>query len=289
MYKRGNNIKKNIKEIILFIFLCSLSAGMIIYSGSSDVSFKPEKLGLDFISMLQRGAVYAGNFFSGMINSVSELKTLRKEYDKLLEEINSCRCHERDFLELKKENEELRKQLGFAQKLDIEKVPAVIIGGKVNNFFRTIIIDQGSEKGIENNMPVVAFVDGFQSLVGKVTKTGRYSSIVKPITDSTLYIPAKLQNIRYDGIVQGNKEGIESNVVMNYLKKSSVNKIMYGDIVITSGMGGVYPKGIYIGRIKNIASKDYKTYLDIAIEPFVDFEKLEYVFVLKTEGKNVEN
>ena len=121
-------------------------------------------------------------------------------------------------------------------------------------------------------------MDGYQSLVGKVVEVGALSSVVKPITDSTLYVPAVLQKFRYRGLVNG--------LVMDFVSREASSRIGCGDLVVTSGFNGSYPENIYIGKVKSISGKEYETSLRLEIEPFVDFFRLEYVFVLAGEGKN---
>jgi len=70
---------------------------------------------------------------------------------------------------------------------------------------------------------------------------------------------------------------------MSYVNKNGKERISYGDIVITSGMKSIFPKGIYIGRVRSISAREYETSLQLEIEPTVDFSRLEYVFILKQD------
>jgi rod shape-determining protein MreC len=102
---------------------------------------------------------------------------------------------------------------------------------------------------------------------------------VQPILDPNCYVAARLQNTRYEGLVSGAGAG-QNLVTMSYVPKRARDEIKYGDLVITSGMSSIYPKGIYVGRIRGIGAKEWETSLDLTIEPIVDFSTLEYVFVI---------
>lgn len=275
---KGLSFRKHKKDFFTFFILVALSIGMLVYTAFSEISFKPKQVGLDFFSLFQRGLVSTGKFFSQTAGSISELRNLKKEYNTLLKEYSEYQQMKQDYEHLEQENSMLREQLGFMEEDSIAKIPAMVIGGETNNFFKSFIINQGTSKGIKKNMPVIAYVDGYQSLVGKVVEVSPFSAIVKPITDSSLYVPAVLQKFRYRGLVNG--------LVMDFVSREASSRINCGDLVVTSGFNGSYPENIYIGKVKSISGKEYETSLRLELEPFVDFFRLEYVFVLAGEGKD---
>ena len=275
---KGLSFRKHKKDFITFFILVALSVGMLVYTAFSEISFKPKQVGLDFFSICQRGIVSTGKFFSQTAGSISELRNLKKEYNTLLKEYAEYQQMKQDYEHLEQENSMLKEQLGFREEGAMTKIPAVVIGGETNNFFKSFIINQGSSKGIKKDMPVIAYVDGYQSLVGKVVEVGTFSSVVKPITDSSLYVPAVLQKFRYRGLVNG--------LVMDFVSREASSRINCGDLVVTSGFNGSYPENIYIGKVKSISGKEYETSLRLELEPFVDFFRLEYVFVLAGEDKD---
>lgn len=275
---KGLSFRKHKKDFVTFFILVALSIGMLVYTAFSEISFKPKQVGLDFFSICQRGIVSTGKFFSQTAGSISELRNLKKEYNTLLKEYAEYQQMKQDYEHLEQENSMLKEQLGFREEGSMTKIPAVVIGGETNNFFKSFIINQGSSKGIKKDMPVIAYVDGYQSLVGKVVEVGTFSSVVKPITDSSLYVPAVLQKFRYRGLVNG--------LVMDFVSREASSRINCGDLVVTSGFNGSYPENIYIGKVKSISGKEYETSLRLELEPFVDFFRLEYVFVLAGEDKD---
>ena len=277
---RGVSFQKHKKDFITLFILVSLSIGMMVYTAFSEISFKPKQIGLDIFALCQRGIAGTGHFFSQTAGSISELRHLKKEYDGLLKEYTEYQQMKQDYEQLERENSMLREQLGYLEDGTITKIPAMVIGGGTDNFFRSIVINKGSKSGIKKDMPVIAYVDGYQSLVGKVVEVSSHSAIVKPITDYNLYVPAVLQKFRYQGLVNG--------LNMDFVSREASSRINCGDLVVTSGFNGSYPENIYIGKVKSISGKEYETSLRLEIEPFVDFFRLEYVFVIDREG-NSEN
>jgi len=130
---------------------------------------------------------------------------------------------------------------------------------------------------------VVAFQGGLQGLVGRVVVTAALTSTVQPITDPGSYVAARLADARFDGLVAGSPAG-SGMLVMSYVKKLALQEVQYGELVITSGMGQLFPEGIHIGRVREMQAKGYEASLELEIEPIVDFSRLEYVFILDVEN-----
>ena len=279
---RFGSLKEKHKTETVLAGLLLISILLIIIS-TNTVVFKPKQVGLTIFSTIQKGFSGIGSFFSRTVNSIGELQDLKAEYKELRNRMTEYKSLERDILELKNENEELREQLEFSNKIGYDHVAAEIIGKDPGNIFSTIIINKGSVHGLKKGMPVIAYQDGFQGLVGKIVDLARGTSTVLPLIDRSCYAAARIQTARYEGLVSGRGRG-EETVVMQYVKKRARNEIKYGDLVITSGMRSLYPKGIYIGRVREIEAKEYETSLQLTIETIIDFSRLEYVFVLKTEG-----
>jgi len=280
MFKIRKIAEKNRAGSILFILLL-ISVILLAVSGRR-ISFKPKEIGFSVISGFQKVFSETGNYFSRTINSIGELKKLRGEYNKLREELNEYQVLARDLAELKTENENLRELLTFSSEINYSPIPAQIIAKDPSNIFSSIVVNKGSRHGVEKDMPVIAYNEGFQGLVGKVIVVSPFSSQIKPIFDSTCYVASRLQNSRYEGLISGRGSDSE-NLLMQYVKKYARESIKYGDLVITSGMNSIYPKGIYIGRVRGIHAKEYEPSLELDVETIINFGKLEYVFILGTD------
>lgn len=274
-------LKKRLdKSTTLFIVLFVLSSLMLL----SNESFKATKEGaLSFFSLIQRGLDGTIKFTSTTVNSVGELKNLKNKYDLISKELDEYRVIQRDSLELKRENLQLKLLLDFKQTLNHDSISCEIIGKDPSNLSSAITINKGSKHGIKRNMPVVSEQNGLMGVVGKVISVGTHTSLVLPLLDQRSYIAGRLSSSRYEGLVKG-FDSIDGLLKLDYVKKIALSNVSIGDLVETSGMKSLYPKGYYIGRIVNIDRVEYETSLKIEIEPIIDFSKLEYVSVLIPVG-----
>jgi rod shape-determining protein MreC len=166
--------------------------------------------------------------------------------------------------------------------VEFEYIPAEIIAWNTDYDFGTVTINKGNLAGIEKNMPVIAFQAGLQGLVGRVIAVGLNSATVLTLVDPSSYVSARFQDSDYVGLMNG--RGINSQfLIMTDVKKHAASDIQYGDIIETSGLGGLYPKGIAIGRYRKIQASDYDTTVKLEIEPVIDFTRIEYIYVLRVK------
>ena len=280
---RFNNFfrKRSSTSILIVIVLLSLIS---ITVSDKQTSFDPKKAGSAFFSIFQIGFSRTAGFFGDTINSINELRKLKNEYDSLRQKVNDYQVLQRDIVKLKLENKALKEQLDFSAIIDFKYKSAQIIAQEPGNLFKTIVIDAGTKKGIQQYMPVIAFQDGMQGLVGRIIEVSSYTAKILPIFDTNSYVGARMQKVRYEGLVNGNgnKYGY---LIMNYVKKSAKEHIKFGDIVVTSGMRSLYPRGINIGRVREMDNSEWQPSLQLKLEPIIDFSRLEYVFVVTGEGE----
>jgi rod shape-determining protein MreC len=249
---------------------------------TKSITLKPKEIGLSFFSIFQQGGSAIGTFFAETVTSIRTLGELKQDYAAALEKLKQYERIEKDFHGLTEENRQLKEVLGFSQGLEYKNIPAKIIGKDPQNYHATLTVNKGSLAGVRKNMPVIAIQGGKQGLVGKIAQAGLNASIIQPLYDPTAFVAARLLTSRYEGLVSGS--GDES-VKMRYVKRYARSNIRYGDIVVTSGMKSLYPSGIVIGTIKAILARDYDTSLELEIEPIIDFNRLEYLYILAVEGK----
>ncbi len=268
------------KSFTLFIFLFILSSAMLL----SNESFKATKeRALTFFSLIQRGLDSTIKFTRSSVNSVEELKDLKNKYDLQKKELEEYRGIEREFLEIKRENIEFKQLLEFKKTLFHNSIPCEIIGKDPSNLSSAITISKGSNYGIEVNMPVVSEQNGLVGVVGKIISVGSHSALVLPLLDHRSYIAGRLTDTRHEGLIKG-YDSAENLLQLDYVKKIALPNISIGDLVETSGMKSLYPKGYFIGRIESINRVEYETSLKINVKPIIDFSKLEYVYVLVPSG-----
>lgn len=169
------------------------------------------------------------------------------------------------------ENERLRELLALPQKKSYKTTTALVIGKDSSNWTKTVLINQGSSAGIEKGMTVTQGAN----LAGKVSEVSKSTSKVMLLIDFNSKIPAKIKRTREEGIVFGDFAVKGSLCRIKY-----IHQVAIGDQVISSGLGGVYPKGLLIGKISEINQEKHKLYKVAEIEPAIDFSKLEEVVVI---------
>lgn len=279
MYAARKSPESRVGLILVILVLVSV---ILLTISNDSIVIRPKEIGLTVVTFFQRGISKTVRFSSETITSVNELRKLRAEYEILLNELTEYKEKEMRIGELEFENRQLKNIIDSSEMLEYENIPAIIIGKDPENFNSTIIINRGKKDNIKKNQPVIAVQDGKTGLVGKVMLTGSRTSIVKPIFDVSSYVAARLQNSRYEGLVNG--MGTRSELLaMKYIKKYAKSEIEFGDVVITSGMRSIYPRGILIGTVKSVSAKSYETSLELSLIPSIDFARLEYVYVLRSE------
>ena len=180
--------------------------------------------------------------------------------------------------EVQTENERLRELLRFRQLnpyYDFRggQVIARVITRGASNYLSALSIDLGSEHGIAPGMPVVTE----RGLVGRIHKVGPTSSTVLLITDPSSGVQAmiKRENSRAVGVVNGQAGRLP---VMEYIPQEA--DVAVGDEVITSGLGGNFPKNLIIGQVVEVKKRDYEMFQQAMVRPTVNFDRLEFVLVI---------
>ena len=264
-------------KLAVTIFLLSVAfCGMIIYSLQSDANGISSSVST-VVSPLQK-IVYNINsrvketvdFFLNFSEVKLENEELKKKNTKLANELI-------EYESLKDEVERLREALNFTESKNNYKYVGVnIIGYSGNSLSDGYIIDKGSNDGIDKNMVVVSS----KGLVGKVTKVSSNFAIVQSILNENIAVAVMDQQTREaTGVLQGLSDKKDNNmpVVYNLPINSDVKE---GDIIITSGLGKIYPKEIPVGTVVSVEEDNVKVMKSAVVEPFVNFNELEELFVV---------
>jgi rod shape-determining protein MreC len=209
-------------------------------------------------------------------SSWRDLRDLREKNAQLEGLVDELMIENVRLNEVQAENEDLRKKLGFAEThpqyiLKAAQVTSRVIGSEPNNFMSVLIIDVGKRDGVRAGMPVVTE----RGLVGHVRSVGANWAKVLLIIDPSSSVAALVQSSRMPGVVSGR---LGEDLVMNYLAQGE--QVSVGEVILTSGMGGSYPKSLVIGQIVEVEQNDIETFQRAIVHPSVDFDQLETVLVL---------
>lgn len=204
------------------------------------------------------------NHYFFLVATAEENDRLKKSLGESLQKINQCS-------ETELANDRLRHLLGFEKVIPRPMVPAQVVGRDPSPWSKTVIIDKGGRDGVHQGAPVVVP----EGIVGVVVEASDHYAKVLLLIDPNSAVDALVQQTRARGIVKG---GGGDYCVFDYvLRKHSIS---VGDTVVSSGLDGVFPKGLRVGRISEIVRLNAGIFQKVSVTPYVDFEILEEVFVI---------
>lgn len=201
---------------------------------------------------------------------------LNRQIESLEEENTRLKLELQQFREAARENRVLREMLEYPPRENLNLKAANVVGGDPENWWRTLLIDQGKEDGMKVDMPVLCP----QGLVGKIFEVQVGHSQVLLLGDPQCRISAMVFDTGETGIIQPRSETVLNPLVVDFSYLPNNPRFQKDQWVITSGKGGVFPRGIPIGTIVNWQSVGYGTYTKAQVRLSVNFNRLERVFVL---------
>lgn len=271
-----NKTKKNkVKVSIITILLLTI---LVILTNTDTNKFSVlEGVFNKLVVPVQNGLIYLKNKIEGNTAFFENIDTLKTENENLKTENNELKAKLSELEIIKAENETLREYADLAdQYIECKTVPAYIISKDLSNLSETMVINVGTNDGVYENMAVVS-EDG---IVGHTISVTKNTAKVQPIIDSSSSVSGTMHISRDNLMVKGisNQEnklkavyiGAEADLVLN-------------DMVETSGLGGIYPKGLKIGVLKEIVETSNVTEKYAILETAVDFSKIETVLVIINE------
>lgn len=269
-YERRKKKPNPVKRFFLVATLAALSVIAIVTTVGRKEFGLSHRLVFEALGPAQSAFARATEFVGGFWRHYLNLVGVSEENDRLRQEIKRYIAINAEYREAVATNVRLNQLLDLAHSLDQPVLTAHVIGRDPALWFKTITIDKGISAGVEKGMPVVT-VEG---VVGQVINVSPRFAKVLLATDPNSAVDAILQASRALGIVKGNGQGYRMDYV---LREKEVAK---DDLVVTSGMGGVFPKGLLIGRVSEVGKDKRGMFHNITVQPAVDFRELEYVTII---------
>ncbi len=274
---QGRSIFATIRGLLLIAIL--LVVGLLLFASMLAGRFgTPHQLTLDFIGPLQSAVtrtVAAVTTFKddyiALWNVRADNKRLQALVDKYLTELGEYR-------EAYNTNLYLEELLGFKDKLSFQPLAARVVGKEPAYRYQTIVVDRGRKDDVLEGMIVLAP----SGVVGQVIHTAEHYSKVLLANAPSSAIDAMIQKNRVRGILKG---AGERGYILHYVLKNV--DVAEGDEIVTAGIGGVFPAGIPLGRVSKIHKKMRGMFQDIEVKPYVDFQKLEFVFIDPTDRRKI--
>ena len=254
------------------VFALTLSAALLLFLHQLNVLKPVEDFGMLMLSPAQdlMSAVFSGidHQFAGF----RDAQDWRQRYEERQALIDQLLVENTRLREKEQENATLRELLSFKQaNPTYQFLAAEVTGRDPNPLLRFILIDRGSADGLARAMPVV----NARGLVGQVIEVYPHSAKVMLITDLASSVNALSQETRAAGVIQGDVNG---GLVMRFIAQGE--QIAQGNVVLTSGLGGRFPKALVIGQVQEVRQRDVELYQEADIRPSVNFNALDTVLVI---------
>ncbi len=269
-------MKKNKKSTVIGIIITSLILIFLVAVSNMKIE-KISQIGnpfTSFVNSIQNGMVYLKNKIAKNESFFIDVDEVRQENESLKKENSELQQSLRELEIVKAENATLKEYVNLTDKYsEYSTRPADIIQKDISNYSKTIIINAGKKDGIDVNMTVISD----KGLVGHVISVTDDTAKVQTIIDTSSTVTSTISTTRDSIVVRGE---IDSN---NEIRASFIPtdaNVLEGDTVETSGIGGIYPKGIHIGTIKKVVNTKNITNRYAIVETAVDFSKLETVLVI---------
>jgi rod shape-determining protein MreC len=255
--------------------LLVVSAGLVASRGGERL--RNDTLGrifLDAMAPVMRVATEVTRTIGGVWSGITGAFQLRDQVRFLRTELRERKREVARLTEVQLENERLRRLLAFRTTVEEEVVTARVIGADALGVSRSLAIDRGTLDGVRKGAAVLAP----EGVVGQVLLAGRHASRLLLITDHNSGVDGVVQRSRAHGIVEG---GLGGECGLKFVKRTE--RLEVGDLVVTSGMDGIFPKGVPIGHIAAIDRRGQGLFQSASVEPTVDFGRLEEVLVVRAK------
>ncbi len=267
---------KNKKSGALGVFITIVVLIVIVIFSNNEngeASFF-ENIADKIVVPVQNGLTFLKNKISGNETFFADINTLKKQNEELQSKNNELEQTVRELENIKTENEQLKEYLNLTEKYgEYKTISGYVVNRDITNYAKTIVISVGKNDGVEKDMTVI----GAEGLVGHVVSVTDNTAKVQTIVDSASSVSAMMSTTKDSIVCKGN---LDTDTELKAMYIPTDANIIQGDSVETSGIGGIYPKGIHIGTVKKVVSTQNMTDRYAVVQTAVDFDKLASVLVV---------
>ena len=238
--------------------------------------YGPGRIAISIVAPFQKATSTSIRFVRDIWRHYFFLVNVAKENEDLRKDLNRAFEKKIQFKEFELSNARLRNLLNFKKNITDRVLAAEVIGKDPSPWFKTVLIDKGQQDGVEKGMAVVIP----EGIAGQTTEVSAHYSKVLLIIDHNSAVDALVQRDRARGIIKGGSAG---QCLFKYVLRK--HDIEVDDIVVSSGLDGVFPKGLPVGYVSGVIKPKSGIFQEVTVAPHVDFEKLEEVLVVLTPKK----
>lgn len=259
---------KRLLVLFLIIFLAFLWMTHQIKQGDK---LGVKRLSDNLLSPPQKVITVLANRVRGFLDHYLFLVGKAKENKSLIEEIEKLKTEVGRYQDVLEENKRLKTLLSLKESQSTYIATVRVIGRDPGNWFRTIVVDKGEKDGLKKDMTAISH----SGIVGRIYKVMPGTAKILLITDHGSSLAARVLRTRDEGILEGTVGGL---CRLKYIRQSSEIKV--GDVLLSSGLDGVFPKGLIIGTVSKVERKKSGFFQEIDVTPSTDITKLEEVIIV---------
>jgi rod shape-determining protein MreC len=226
---------------------------------------------MEVCSPLQKASTFVIKTIQGTFHRYVFLVNLEKKNRMLKQKVAELQGETHQMKEMQLANERLKQLLQFREKNSPPMIGAEVIGQDPSSWFKSVTVDKGETDGVKKGMAVISPA----GIIGQILKTAPHYATVLLITDYNSAVDSIVQRTRAKAIVEGKGE---NRCQLKYLLRTE--EVAVGDAVVTSGLGGNFPKGLMVGEVKKVDKKGHGVFQYAELVPSVDMTELEEVFVI---------
>lgn len=261
------------KTVVIIGVFFLIIANILILSviGQRYPTSGPGGFTITLLAPFQEAIASSSRFVKGIWRHYFNLVRVSEENDHLKTRLDRAAEMKNAWVEARLANDRLRRLMAMGEGFSQEAVYAEVVGRDPTAWFKTIIVNKGYKDNVAVGMPAVVP----EGIVGQIVDVSGHYAKVLLIVDQNSAVDALVQRTRARGLLKG--EFADQCRLEFVLRKEDV---LVGDVIVTSGLDGVFPKGLRIGAVRDITGASTEMFYSLAVEPFVDFEKLEELLIL---------
>lgn len=270
--------KKRLFTLLIGIIILVVLIGYSL-SDRDDLTIA-EKFVNDTVGWVQSVIYTPINYVTDLFSNIEDIKNTYDENKILKDKISEYKSLIYEVQELKEENEDLRDSIEMTDSIrDFNPIQSTVISRSPERWMEQITLNKGSQAGVKENMAVITA----EGMIGKVQSTSPFTSTVQLLTGFDQYnrISATISREKGDdvfGLIEGYEE--ESDSLLFKIIDESDDDLEEGELVVSSGLGGVFPAGLTIGTVKDIISDQYGLTQTALIEPAADMYDINHVIIV---------
>ena len=281
-----NGRKKIEKKYILLGIVVAIVLLLVLVSAivMNKRNLSPVEMAIkDSVLLVQKVAYAPIRFVKDKMTEISKLHNIYEEYQILENKVQETDSIKAKNAELEDEVDKLQKTLELNQVLSKDAyLNATVVNRNLGYWYNTITIDKGSKNGVKVDMPVVVS----EGLIGKVSKVTNFNSTVKLLTsddvNNKISVKISVDGKNVYGLLSGYDKSSRSFIVEGIADNTEIKE---GDMVLTTGMGDIFPSGIFVGKVSKITKDNFDLARTVEVKSDVNFDDIRYVTILKRQGE----